>query len=286
MTAALEAWKEWKRRCAANLCAPASASALHAFALSRFRTCFRRYAGRAPGTEVHALDGTEAWHLFETHLVTGRTREGKRYKDWLFARVPAGADDAAALDTVQGGATLIMRDVVREHIRGEYMPAATMSIQQPLGGRGADLTLEDFLPAALDTAADVVCREYARLADRHADEFVEETSHCERIALLARQVGLPLSHPVVVRAAGQGKTAVSAAPLTFAQRITTSLRDAYNDENEEDLRTLCLMTLESVTEKILSWGLAENGPGRAFLLVKGTGGSETGALAEEGRIRG
>ena len=282
MTAVLEAWTEWKRRCAADLCSASAQSALRDFALSRFRICFRRHAGRGPAAEDSAVSPKDAWHLFETHLVTGNTRQGKRYKDWLFARVPDGADEGATLDTVQGGATLIMRDVVRKHILREHTPRMVLSLQQPVGGAGSDLTLEDLLPGTLDTADDVARREYARLADRHADTFFEEMTHRERIALLARQVGLSLAHPVVVKAAQCGKSMVNAALKSFVTRATSSLQTSYANEDTECLHLLCLMTLDSVTERILSWGFSEKGPGRSFLVVKGTEETACGASTSEG----
>ena len=113
----LNHWVEWKELCAADLCSDTARQALREFAFLRFRKFAYQYAHRTNtgGTGALVPDAGDAWHLFETHLAVKTTKQGKRYKDWLFDRVRSTKDPP--LDVVQGGASLMMRDVVRERHR-------------------------------------------------------------------------------------------------------------------------------------------------------------------------
>jgi len=85
-------WCEWKACCALARCANDTRARLAGFAAYRLRIAARRAAGM-----TNLLQGVEArlpsdpelvWHLFESHTVITHTREGKAYKEWLFARGP------------------------------------------------------------------------------------------------------------------------------------------------------------------------------------------------------
>lgn len=101
------------------------------------------------GPHRFASDAEDGWHRFETHLLLKNTRGGKRYKDWLFAR--AEHVEWHPWDAIQGGATLLLRDVVREYLRREHAPDRVTSLHRPVGMVGdSNVTLEELLPGAID----------------------------------------------------------------------------------------------------------------------------------------
>lgn len=268
--AAATCWVEWKQTCALSLCSGHTQHSLQRFAGLRFRTHTRRYAyttGEGQHGEAPALAPPDAWHLFETHLVAGSTRQGKRYKDWLFARTEGSSDPF--LDVIQGGATLIMRDVVREHLRKECLPANTVSIQEPLShGEGESLTLEDLLPGAPDPTDEVAQREWSRLADRHAHRAFTDTTSRERMVLAARMLGISLAHPAVESVTGRRKSVLSTTLRALVERVGERIKVEYPDEEPGALVALCLLTITNVKRRALEWAKSEKACARLFRVVE------------------
>lgn len=220
-----------------------------------------------PTTRPTQMPAADTWHLFEVHLVTHHTRQGKRYKDWLFARIRNSPDDP--VDIIRSGATLLMRDVVREHLRREFAPPHVVSIHTPLGNQGeGSLTLEDLLPSTPDPLDGVAQRECERLARTHADEAFAQTRHDERVAMAARTLGLALSHPVVENAAGCRKSRLYDAYRAMVQRVGRHIRAVYADDPDTAL-TLALTTVSHLTGLALEWAKTEKACARLFMFVEG-----------------
>lgn len=280
--AAVACWIEWKQRCALDLCSAAARTALRSFAGARCQNFARkcRETGRADGAAPPLLAAADAWHLLETHLVVKTDAAGKRYKDWLFARV-AGRAGQAALDAIQGGATLIMRDVVREHLRREYSPREFTSLNAPLSDGDVPLTLEDILPGGADPADEAGQREIERLAGEHASGFFREMSRRERVALLARELGLSLAHPAVARAAGCGKSMLCAAFRESVTRVAARLLADYGREDLPGVRVLTVRVLDRLTKAVLDWAaISENACAHLFSLAGGSLGVRACARVE------
>jgi len=265
-------WTEWKQACAVALCGEESQRELHAFAHSRFRVFLRRYASRTNARPLSppatGIDPPDAWHLFETHLVVKSTRRGKRYKDWLFARTEHSSDPP--LDVVQGGASLIMRDVVREHLRREYSPSSMVSLQQPITDtQGTPLTVEDLLPGSPGPDDDILQRECEQLAERHAREECESMPPREKVAVLAKTLGLPLTHPAVMELAGCRKSVLSTTYRGVLERLALRLQRVYHEEDGETVLMLTLLTTNEIKREILSWGASEPSCAQLFRVVEG-----------------
>jgi len=196
-------WREWKDRCALDLCSGPTQESLAAFAATHFGRHVRRCAHITNQPYLSSpLTGRESWHHLETFLMVRNSREGKRYKDWLFARADGVAGDDQ-LDAVAGTAAFLMRDAVREHLRQEHAPRGTMSLNAPVpGAEASGLTLEDLLPGAISPADEVAAREFERLAEAHARAFFEATPRRDRVAILAKHLGLSLADPAVLQKAG------------------------------------------------------------------------------------
>ena len=254
-----EAWREWKQQCAVARCSTETQAKLLAFGGARFQLYIRRYsAGR------HVSPPAEPWHLFESRVTVNRTRQGKRYKDWLFARVRAS--ETAPLDVVQAGASLIMRDATRDFLRREGTRHGVLSLDRPMGhDRDSTMTLVDLLPAALDPVSEVCLREYGVLAARHAHEFVESLSQREHVALIAKRLGLSLADPVVEESAGCKRTVLSTTFHDFVARVARRLRAVYEGEEVESVLTLALLTLQQVSGQAVEQARAQKRFGQLFL---------------------
>ena len=165
------AFLEWRRRCSIAACSPSAARLLRDFAAGRFDAFCRRYAAFSSPRAPHPLTppAADCWHLFETRFAVNATRSGKRYKQWLFAVARAGG--AASLQRLTGGASLLMRDVVRGWLLHEAPRPRTVSLQAPIGpgAAGEALPLEALLATDADPADEAADRDLDRVAAREAD---------------------------------------------------------------------------------------------------------------------
>lgn len=238
------AWREWKRRCALGLCGAPARALLTAFAAARFRKYLTAYAARtAPGAAERSVGPAEAWHLFETHLRTTRTAEGKAYKSWLFARVRSGAAAGAAVDTVQGGASTIVRTAVRRHMARELPDRRTVSLNGPIASSDG-FSLQDVLPGGLpDPSEEAAGLELDRIAAGEALRHYDGMTARERLVTAARAHEWPLSHPAVMRAAGCRKTVLSDAYAALVRRVADRIRMDFRDEDPGVAHALAARTL-------------------------------------------
>lgn len=265
----LSAWTEWKERCALGLCGPEAQHALRTYGGKRFREFVARYAFLAPGRDPAGATPSPAdcWHLFETHLTVGRGSEGKRYKDWLFARVALSRDPP--LKTIRCGALLLMRDVAREYLRKEFSSTPTLSLQAPPPGAGeGSLNLEDLLPGHVDPSAEAARHEIERLAHDYAGRFFKDMSRRERIAVLARHLGLSLADPAVEQAAGCGKSALNKSYHVLLARLGTCVKADYPGEDREMLALFALAVIEQAEKSTIAWARMENALSGFFKEVK------------------
>ncbi|MFO7870164.1 MAG: hypothetical protein R6V03_01880 [Kiritimatiellia bacterium] len=258
----LDAWIEWKKLCALNLCSTSAQVVLKTFAAFRFTKLMERYRAYADGPSSAPEN---PWHLLETHMTVKNTRGGKRLKDWLFARVKSSSDNA--LDVIQGGASLIMRDVAREYLRRECARPRTVSLDRPLPGRGtSSVTILDVLASGLDPSYETCLREYEDLARRHAGDFLRDMSRRERVALTAKRLGISLADSAVTKTAGCRKSVLFTAYRDLLARIASHLGAKYSADGAESVLTLTLMTLEEAASKVISRAKSEKSFSELFLL--------------------
>lgn len=239
------AWREWKRRCALGRCGVPARQILRSFAAVRFRKYCRAYAARTAWGDAAAwnVDTNHAWHLFETSMVTLRTREGKAYKSWLFARAPGGAAEEAALDAVQSGASLILRATVREWLARETPQAGTVALDRPLAVREGMTVLDTLAGSMPDPADEAAGRELEAIAAGEARRLFGGMTARERIAAAVRELGWPLSHPAVLALVGCRKSILSRAYRELIVRIAGRLRLDYQAEEPDALHALVARTL-------------------------------------------
>ncbi|MBL7114864.1 MAG: hypothetical protein ISS35_03790 [Kiritimatiellae bacterium] len=253
-------WDAWRERCALDLCEDQTRTRLTSFAHSRMRYFVRHHMSV---TNIHWDDAnlcvpaaSECWHHFETHAMLSESRQGKRYKEWLFARLEQNTTDQP-LDIVQGGATLIMRDVVRQYLQVEFAPRGTVSMDRPIGPGPHAPTLADLLPGEPDPTDMVSAREYEQLAGEHAQEFFQNMSTRERIALLAKFEGISLAHPRIEKAAKCRKSVLSTAARNAVTRLALQLQRKYRDDGADAIMTLSILVLQKLEKCLKSWKNSE-----------------------------
>ena len=265
MAPALADWTAWHARCALAPCPPATRDALRRFAWDRFRHYAVRSPGRPAPHDGELPSPEDCWHLLETSLATSRTRTGKRYKEWLFARL-AGSPDPP-LDVIQGGASLLMRSVVARHLRSEGRSPSTVSLDAPTGSNGEGLPLRDLLPddAAADAAADV-----GRRLDGAAvvAPFLRDLAERERLLVLAGRLGLSLAHPAVRAATGLGRSRAYVLWQHIYTRLAEAVRQRFPDEPPRTQLALASEAAAALGAELFSWGAAEKAAAPLFREVE------------------
>jgi len=225
------------------------------FAGSRFTHYMHVYAtgARKGGLLAGPPHARDAWHLFETHLQLHRTREGKKYKEWLTTR----ADKSDARAGMESGATLIIRSAVRDYLHGEGPRRMTESLDAGLcrDGDGNILTLFDLLPAEQEGYSGQ--QECDALAPQIADKVFAALVHREKVALLARQLDIALSSPAATEAAGCAKSMLSVAFMTGLERVAETARACCPGEDRESLAALAVSVFEVVRQRVMEWGRSE-----------------------------
>ena len=206
-------WVTWKEKCALALCLPAVQSDLRAFVHSRSRRYAAIYAQSFRVTEAEAASSGpgDTWHWFETYFQLHSSREGKSYKEWLFAR--AAMRPSVGAGNIESGVSLLLRDVVRDRLRHEYSPGRAVSpdaATSPVDDN-AQLSPADLLPDSFDTVGEVERREVERIASQLAESALAAIPLRGRIALLGRELGISLAHPAILKAARCGKTVLANA---------------------------------------------------------------------------
>ncbi len=267
----LEQWTVWKQKCALGLCPADIQNALRDFAHARFYKFACAYSKETNMSNPQALtpEPPEAWNRFESSLCIRDTREGKCYKEWLFADYGSGSDSPVA--GIEAGATVLIRDVVREYIRQEFSTRWMAALDAPVKGDNNEhtISLHELLPGSTDTTQEVERRELEHMAEKEAVEAMKTLSHRERMALLAREMGLSLAHPAVTAAAGCGKSVLNTAYHDALHSLAGFVRAKYPQEDRSAMAILTIMIFERAKKLILLWGKSENVCAELCMLVKG-----------------
>lgn len=265
----LKDWTEWKKYCARKLCSEETQGRLGSFAQSRFGLQLRRQIAT---TNLHDSDALrqlpsvdDAWHQFESYAALKQTRQGKRYKDWIFARVQGSS--AAPLDTIQSGASLVMRSVVRAYLRVEYAPRKAISMDQPLGD--SDLTMSDLLPGKSDPTDAVVANEYNVMAKKHVATLFEALSHRERIGLLAKFNGIALDNDDVLKSADCGKSTLNQVVRDMLNKLRADIKREYHDDGHEAIAAFTVLVVQYLEKKLNNWKSLEKSLPQCFYIIKG-----------------
>lgn len=243
--ATLSDWTEWRERCAIALCPDDVAKRLRDFAYPRFR----RYLSFAIGEEAtrDEMPGHDAcWDLLEHDLATARPRSGRRYKEWLFARLENSKGDP--LDVIQGGATLLLRSVVRTWAKNIPDIQGHLSLNREIPGCEG-ITYLDLLP---DERAGDVPEEGEQIADaaQIADIVFRGLCRAERLVLLAGSAGVPLYHPHILTVIGFGKTKVAALRKDVLLKIAEEIQRTWPEESTDWKTAVALKAHDALNELV------------------------------------
>jgi hypothetical protein len=262
----MSSWAEWKERCAAALCADETRHQLETFVTAHFNRRVQAYTHRSTSDgRIASIPAIECMHRLESSMVINRNGQGKAYKDWLFARAANGQ----ALEALESGVVLLIRDVVREYLRREHSPSFMISLNDSLTSDPHGLTIEDLIPCDTDPSEEASLRELEQLASWHAQQWDEELDHRERIALLAREMGLSLAHPEVEHAAGCRKSVLNDAHQKMCERVVSDLRNKYQNEDGHALKILTIRTLTALAALIKTQA-AHDPACKSLLLMEGS----------------
>jgi len=155
---------------------------------------------------------------------------------------------------VNGGAALLLKDVVREFLRNEYLPDYIISMNTPVHENGREITIEDLLPGTIDPSDEMVAREFEQFAKDHAYTFFRKMNQKEKVAFLARDLGVPMSHPVIMKLTGRHKTVLNQLLQDAVQKIAETLKIQYADEAQDSVRLLTVLTIQEVNQCAQNWG--------------------------------
>jgi hypothetical protein len=260
----IEHWDEWRKRCAILRCGPAAQAALRGFAWARFV----HYAGHLldeDAVRARVPSAVDCWHLFESYLAVASPRSGRRYKEWLFARLERSKDPP--LDVIQGGASLLVRTVVRAWLLNEGPQRRMCPLSAPVAeGEAGVLELEDLLPAPPEDSLEQA--EIEQAAARLLPGCLAELTRAERLVLLAKQLGLPLYDPAVLRLAGVGRSRASILWRGVFQRVAALTRQRHPQEPRDWQLQLALLVSRKLGEKILFWGRVEKSTQPFFYMME------------------
>lgn len=269
----VEHWLEWKKLCALGLCSEDTKNSLRAYAHQRFTLFLTTYAAKYKANQAPPT-ALECWHWFETYLLTRNNDEGKRYKDWIFSRY--AGNSPPTLDTVQSGATLLMRDVVREYLRLEFTGLAPLTPGDDSISNIRDRPqLDELLADESDTALAAQRNEIKSIAVTKAPLIFSVLTHRERIALLAREQGLSLAHPMAVAAAKCGKSMLGKAHYTALVKIAEFARSSFPHEDRIFWAHFSIELLREIKTCIISWEKSEKPLCHSLLLIKEHGKRES-----------
>jgi len=187
----------------------------------------------------------------------GKEQRGKRYKAWLSES--AFGHDQPDVEPLEAKASLLMRDVAREYVRREC-PASFMT---PL----------DLAPSWVQESMDehpvnsIIENEWIALAHRHAEERFPHIAHSTRIALLARDAGISLAHPLVEQAASAKKSALCKHVNRVWTEVANDIKETYPEDSPADWLKLTSLILREINNLTFLWIRAENKFAQFFMYM-------------------
>lgn len=254
----LENWVEWRKVCALCGCSADTRKRLRKYAYGKFAWYVQEYANLIEGTTPKAVarNAGDCWQRFETHMTIGTRAEGKTLKRWLFARVAGSKDPAEKV--ILGGAKVIMRDVVRSYIREEESNLRDVSLDRVIVNQQGDkCTLAELLGNEATTPTDPCSADLEAISERIAREAFQDLEVRQRVAILAKELKISLSHPLVEAATSCKKSMLSSVWRRGVRSLAERIQEEFVDESPHTCRLLAEMAMERIKKYIFSWARAE-----------------------------
>jgi len=253
-----EDWDAWRACCALDRCAEETRLRLRTFAQCRFTKYRSLLVRESSGAAVFSADDMAAWHLMEVYMQISEDRRGKSYKEWLFTQT--GAEGQEPVESLEAGASILLRDVAREYVRRECLPAFIKPLDEK------SLWTE---PAyAEDPGWALVAKEWHDMAVQRAENIFPHISHSARIALIARHTGLSLAHPSVEKAAAAKKSSLAIQVKRTWEDIALQIQADFPEDTPSDWITFTRRVMTEINNLIFLWISAEKKFAQFCMLIE------------------
>ncbi|MEI8244527.1 MAG: hypothetical protein WCI51_01785 [Lentisphaerota bacterium] len=220
-----DAWLDWKKTCAIDLCAEDYKDALKKIAYNRFKIYYNAYQQNLSGSYSEWQDilkwkkGDEnklnPFHLIEQYLYNKDKIKGQPFKDYLFQHIAVRQEGAARNLT---GYLLcgMMRTLVRESFNGNK----NVPLDEVNDDNGGDLhsKLEDVNAESPDTKA-----HENDIRDRFID-FFEKLNETDKIALFCCFEKIPMRAPEVLSMISLGGSTFSERPKKLLEPLVAKFK--------------------------------------------------------------
>lgn len=210
-----------------------------------------------------AVDADLSRQVFETHMQACSGATGKRWKDWLFARVEMHDDDPLTL--LETGAALCVRTATRALVAREghskpkeagVFPIFMDAAMDPCEKGGATVGDRLGLTDSLDPAGLGQWRDLCASAACEARKVCDGLSERQRIAMAAWSLDLSRANPAVTRAAGCGRQAVYDAWQAVAA-TAKDVAQARVSDGAELADAYANLLLHNIGDQCVEWARAE-----------------------------
>jgi hypothetical protein len=266
----LEAWREWKERCAIALCGENAHANLAAYGEAVFSKCWHKYAS---GVGLPFQSRAEGWQLFESYMHTESGKTGKRWKDWLFERAQNSSDDFVTV--LEKVTYACMRTAVAKyctdegHLKASKSGFRLASWDAPLTNASDSKTTtgDVYLGPAWENPSQIAeWNELREIARKEAAELFNKLDQKSKTALLADCLDISLAARAVVALAGKEKSALYDSLPNIMKQAESHLRDTYSPEDARTLQALIALTKEALHEVSFLWGKSEKSAQPLFTL--------------------
>lgn len=213
----LEAWEEWKEKCAIALCSEATKQILSDWAVPQIRNRFREKNPThelAKATEAPATGVDPRWSLMEVHFVAGKQSAGKTYKDHLFDCIKSEQSAEANRTDLQryfsracaNEIPKLAKKELAEEIRALHEGVQLMSLDQPVDAATEGPSLAEAYQGAqhegLDPASDSAKAELQAIARQEAEAWLGSMTLREKLVWGCEAAGRTLADPAIESIAG------------------------------------------------------------------------------------
>ena len=261
-------WREWKEKCAYQLCSEDAQARLGKFGSLRFKKyCSEGKTHKIPKGELSDLLGRlmddpsggssqehfakQVWQHFDTSIIL-KKKDNKSIKDWMAAR-------NLTLESFESEASNQFREVVREYVkieRGKPLWRTNDSLDRTLGDSDDSLTLGEMAKSDLPSPDKNLCLKELK---EEVGRYFEGLSRDRQIAFAAKALNLSHDHPKVNELAGKKKSVLSSNWNGDMDALVSMLA---KEESLSNVSTPLLyeFTLNAMEEIALEWvEKSENG---------------------------
>ena len=263
-------WAEWKEKCDLRKCTEETQDILLLYVRKRWRRLTDDAIRKAKVGHIalQELDGWTCWDLFESYYADLQGRTHKVYKDYIFDRIRTSPK--SPVDTIESSVFFHLLGALIDYVQYHYHRAIVDSLDAGIDGDD-----DAFAPYAYNrvvlpeqenpTVDDVTTREYHRIAPEIAQTFFPELSHRLRVSFVARELGLPLSHPEVERIAGCKKSVLRDKYNALILKLGSFLKAEYP---QDDAYCLFDLVISCLKDMCCRWVRTETSCAGLFLVVE------------------